>query len=285
MTPGALLLLAVVSLAAGIVSGPRFVRTWLALTLIGAIAGLSAALLVLGGAPDWEWWSEFLVGGEVLHMRLDGVSAVFLVLLSVVGGAGAVYSGEYWSEEHYPASAPRGRAWWSGLVLSMGLVLTSSNGLHFLIAWELFTVCAYFLLTLDRQRREVRAAGWLYLVASQAGTVRLFAFFSTLAARTGSWELGPMREQAGLSPLFWLTLAGFGVEGGRVSVARLAAVGARERAESCLRHYVRRGHQDGHLRAGAVQRLAACAGRGGVGGHWSGRSERAVRHRVRTGAK
>ncbi len=214
MTPGALLLLAVVSLAAGIVSGPRFPRAWLALTLIGTVTTLSAALFVLGGAPDWEWRSDMLVGGEALHFRLDGVSALFLVLLSVVGGAGAVYAREYWSEEQHPASAPRGRAWWCGLVLSMGLVLASSNGLHFLIAWELFTVCAFVLLTLDRQRREVRAAGWLYLAASHTGTVCLFAFFSILAGRTGSWELGPMREHAALSPLFWLALAGFGIKAG-----------------------------------------------------------------------
>jgi hydrogenase-4 component B len=214
MTPGALLLLAAVSLVAGIVSGPWFSRTWLAFTLTGTIAGLTAALSVLLGATDWEWRSAFSLGGELIHLRLDGVSALFLALLCVVGGAGAVYAREYWSEHHYPASAPRGRAWWSVLLSSMGLVLLCANGLHFLIAWELFTVSAFFLVTLDRQRPEVRAAGWLYLVASHAGTVCLFAFFSTLAARTGSWDLGPMREQAGLAPLFWLALAGFGVKAG-----------------------------------------------------------------------
>ena len=178
--------------------GPRLSRAWLALTLAGAIAGSArGAARCCSGATDWEWRSAFPLGGEPLHLRLDGVSALFLVLLCVVGGAGAVYAREYWSEQHYPASAPRGRAWWSALVLSMGLVLTASNGLHFLIAWELFAVCAYFLITLDRQRREVRAAGWLYLAASHAGTVCLFAFFATLAARTGSWDLGPMREHAG----------------------------------------------------------------------------------------
>jgi hydrogenase-4 component B len=214
MTPGALLLLAAVTSVAGIGSGPWFSRTWLAFTLAGATAGLTAALSVLLGAADWEWHSAFSLGGELVHLRLDAVSALFLALLCVVGGAGAVYAREYWSEEHYPASAPRGRAWWSALLLSMGLVLTNSNGLHFLIGWELFTVCAFFLVTLDRQRPEVRAAGWLYLVASHAGTVCLFAFFSTLAARTGSWELGPMREQVALAPLFWLALAGFGVKAG-----------------------------------------------------------------------
>ncbi|NOS71841.1 MAG: NADH-quinone oxidoreductase subunit H [Verrucomicrobia bacterium] len=214
MTPGALLLLAAGALMAGIVSGPWFARSWLTFTLAGAIAGLAAALSVLFGAADWEWWSAFSLGGELVHLRLDGVSALFLALLCVVGGAGAVYAREYWSEETYPASAPRGHLWWSGLVLSMGLVLVSSNGLHFLIGWELFTVCAYFLITLDRQRREVRAAGWLYLVASHTGTVFLFAFFSTLAARTGSWDLHPMQDQAALTPLFWLALAGFGVKAG-----------------------------------------------------------------------
>lgn len=211
---GPLLLLAFVALVTAILVGVRSSRWWLALTVTGAVAGLGAALTVLLGATDWEWRSELSLGGELLHLRLDGVSALFLALLSVVGGTGAVYAQEYWSERHYPASAPRGRGWWSGLLLCMGLVLVSSNGLHFLIAWELFTVCAYFLITLDRRRREVRAAGWLYLAASHAGTVCLFAFFSTLAARTGSWELGPMREQAGLAPLFWIALTGFGVKAG-----------------------------------------------------------------------
>ncbi len=214
MTPGPLLLLALVTLALGVVVGVRHSRTWLALTVAGTVAGLGAALVVLLGAADWEWRNGFLLGSEPIHLRLDGVSALFLVLLSVVGGAGAVYAREYWSEQHYPASAPRGRAWWSVLVLSMGLVLTVANGLHFLIAWELFAVGGYFLITLDRERREVRAAGWLYLAASHAGTMCLFAFFAMLAARTGSWDLGPLRDQAGLAPLFWLALAGFGMKAG-----------------------------------------------------------------------
>jgi len=214
MSPGTLLLLAGVSLMAGIVTGPRYARTWLAFVLGGVAAGLAAALSVLAGSADWEWHSAFLVGGEALYLRLDGVSALFLSLLGVIGGVGAAYAREYWADPHHPDSAPRGRAWWSGLVLCMGLVLVSSNGLHFLIAWELFTVSAFFLVTLDRQRREVRQAGWLYLAASHAGTVCLFAFFGMLAARTGSWELGPWRDRADLQPLFWLALAGFGVKAG-----------------------------------------------------------------------
>lgn len=184
------------------------------LTIAGASGGFLAALTVLLGSGDWEWTSAFLVGGERIHLRLDGLSALFLVLVSVIGGAGASYAREYWSDREYPASAARGRAWWNGLVLAMGLVLILSNGLHFLMAWEAFALSGYFLITLDSRRAEVRKAGWLYLAASHVGTLALFAFFASLAWNLGSWDLGPMNHVPSLAPLFWLALFGFGMKAG-----------------------------------------------------------------------
>jgi len=198
----------------GILAGVCARKLWLASLLMGAAAGLSAAVVGLTSGVVWDWQSSFRLGGEVVHLRLDAVSAFFLALLSLIGGAGAVYAGEYWAEHAHPASARRGRVWWSVLVLCLGLVLVTTNGLHFLLGWELFTVAAYFLVTLDRQRREVRAAGWLYLGASHVAALCLFAFFAILAARTGSWELGPMRDRPELAPLFWLALIAFGLKAG-----------------------------------------------------------------------
>ena len=189
-------------------------RIWLGLTVSATLCGLYAALTILLTGETWLWRGGFALGGEIPFLRLDGISALFLVLVCLVGGLGAVYAHEYWSERHYPRSAPKGRFWWSLLTLSMGLVLTCANGLHFLFAWEAFALSAYFLITLDNDRVEVRKAGWLYLAASHAGTMALFAFFSALAARTGTWELGPVQDQTVLAPLFWLALAGFGVKAG-----------------------------------------------------------------------
>lgn len=211
---GFLLLTAMMTLAAGIAVGAKWPRVWLGLMLAGSAAALAAGLAVLLVGPDFEWRGDFPLGGELPHLRLDALSALFLVLVAVVGAASAAYSREYWSDHHYAASAPRGRAWLSVLVLSMVLVLTISNGLHFLIAWEVFAISGFFLITLKNQRPEVRAAGWLYLAASHAGTIGLFGFFTLLAARTGTWDLGPLREQAALAPLFWLALVGFGVKAG-----------------------------------------------------------------------
>ncbi|MDD2765876.1 MAG: proton-conducting transporter membrane subunit [Opitutaceae bacterium] len=214
MTPGLLLVLAAGGLLAGLIFGPRRPRVWLALTLTGNAAALGAALLVLFHGADWTWRGGWPVAGELPWLRLDGISAWFLALVGVGGGAGAVYAQEYWADALHPDSAPRSRRWWNAMGLSMGLVLLSSNGLHFLIAWELFAISSYFLITLDRERKEVRAAGWLYLAASHAGTLCLFGFFALLAARTGSWELGPLHDRADLAPLFWLALFGFGVKAG-----------------------------------------------------------------------
>jgi hydrogenase-4 component B len=213
VTPGPLLLLAALALAASAVLGRRRPRLWLALATAGAGAGIAAALRVLGGT-DWAWHGTFRLWGEPLQLRLDALGASFLLLVGVVGAAGAVYSSEYWSDARYPVSAPRGRGLWSALLFSLGYVLLSTNGLHFLVGWELFTLSGYFLITLERERHEVRAAGWLYLAASHAGTLCLLAFFALLAAHTGSWELGPLTADAELAPLFWLALVGFGVKGG-----------------------------------------------------------------------
>src|ERR1022692_2105274 len=214
MTPGALLLIALAGMVAGLLGAYRAPRLWLLATLAGTIAAFAAAVWILATGATWDWQTDFILGGERLHLRLDGLSAFFLALMSVLGGVGSLYSREYWPDKQHPVSPPAGRAWWNGLFLGIGFVLVSANGLHFLIAWEIYTMCAYFLITLERQKREVRRAGWLYLAASHVGTLCLFAFFALLAAQTGGWELGPLRDHPKLAPLFWLALVGFGLKAG-----------------------------------------------------------------------
>jgi hydrogenase-4 component B len=214
MTTGIALLVAATAVAGAMLVGRWAPRLWLGLTLAGAAAALVAAVTVLAGGGAWEWRGGAPLLGDPLHLRLDGVSAFFLVLLCVVAAANSVYAHQYWADRTHPRSARRGRIWWSVLLLSMALVLLASHGLYYLVGWEGTTVSAYFLITLDRSQREARSAGWLYLAVSHASVLALFAFFAVLAARTGSWDLGPMRERVGLAPLFWLVLFGHGIKAG-----------------------------------------------------------------------
>ncbi len=150
-----------------------------------------------------------------MNMAITLFGAADAMLTSIlVGGAASVYARDHWADRTHPRSSHTGRVWWSVLLLSLGLVLLVSNGRPFLLAWELFTISAYFLATLNRQPAVVRAAGWLYLRAAHVAVLALFAFFTLLAARAWSWDLGPMRERADLAPLFWLALLGFGLKAG-----------------------------------------------------------------------
>lgn len=203
--------LACLGLATGAGKYPRF---WLVLTGLGTLSALLGALHILLENEVWTWRAGFALGTEIPSIYLDGVAAIFLILISLIGGLSSLYAHQYWSEQLYPASARHGRTWSALLILTMILVVGLANGLLFLLAWEAFAISAYFLITLDKTRSETRRAGWLYLAASHVGTMILFAFFATLAAKTGSWELGPMRDNQALAPFFWLALAGFGVKAG-----------------------------------------------------------------------
>jgi hydrogenase-4 component B len=214
MTTGGMIGAAALAIIVAALSGRWAPRLWLAATLVAAAAAMAAALGILVYGGEWEWWSAAVIAGDRMHLRLDGVSALFIALLCVIGAAGAVYSRSYWPDKAHPRSARTGRMWWSILLLSQGFVLLASQGLHFLIGWELFTLSSYFLITLDRSRRETRAAGWLYLAVSHVAVLALFVFFTGLAARTGSWDLGPMRGATEVAPLFWLALFGFGIKAG-----------------------------------------------------------------------
>ena len=104
---GAVLSLAGLSLRRGHRVGPRFSRTWLAFTLAGTVAGLTAALSVLLGARTGNGAARFPSAASRPPAAGRAERAVPRVA-GRGGRAGAVYAREYWSDQHYPGSAPRG---------------------------------------------------------------------------------------------------------------------------------------------------------------------------------
>jgi hydrogenase-4 component B len=79
-------------------------------------------------------------------------------------------------------------------------------------------VSAFFLVTTEDDKEEVRETGWLYLVATHLATLCLFALFALLHRATGSFTLVPLGDSS-LTPgmataIFALALVGFGVKAG-----------------------------------------------------------------------
>ena len=100
----------------------------------------------------------------------------------------------------------------------MTTLLIARDAVLFLMAFEVMTVSAFFLVTTEDQRPDVREAGWVYLAASHASFVLLIATFTALAALTGSFDLVAVApESIGPGPrsvLFLLALVAFGVKAG-----------------------------------------------------------------------
>ncbi|MFO0983068.1 MAG: proton-conducting transporter membrane subunit [Planctomycetota bacterium] len=190
-----------------------------ALCMLGSAAiGLPAVLGVLasGRAASLAWsWS--LPFGS-LSIRLDVLSAAFLVPVFLVPALGAVYALGYWTEAGRPAAAARHRVFYGLLTAALALVMIAQDGVLLLLAWEAMALAAFFLVTLEDENAEVRASGWVYFAATHLGTLMLYALFCLLRRSTGSFALDPV-VPGGLDPstvgaLFLLALAGFGLKAG-----------------------------------------------------------------------
>ncbi len=93
--------------------------------------------------------------------------------------------------------------------------------LPFLIAWEGMAVAAYLLVVLEHERREVRRAGMIYVVATHVGTLLLFALFAIWAGGASDLSFQTLaahpRFSAGRGAMILaVALIAFGLKAGAV---------------------------------------------------------------------
>ncbi len=191
-------------------------RASAALSVIGSVAGLAAAVGALLAPRAWLLAAPWQVPGGAILLRLDGLAAAFLVVIFLVSGLGAVYGLGYWSVREQPRSAARLRFFYALMTVGLALVVTAAHAVLFLLAWELMAVSAFFLVATDDEKPEVRRAAWVYLVATHAGTACLFAAFALLRAGSGSFAIEKVALSPSASVVFLLGVVGFGMKAGIV---------------------------------------------------------------------
>ena len=216
------LLIALAILAAVIFSAPLRLKVWMALGAVGiiAIAGVIPAIGVLLGGRDVMIvaMQSPLFGAETL--AIDPLSAFMLIVISIAGIATTLYSRGYL--EHYlnkKSSAHISLHYFSlvVMVLSMMMVVVSSGGFSFLLAWELMTIASFLLILFDAQRAEVMRAALAYLVMMHIGFILLVAGFATSHAICGSANFADLPlcfAQGKTLLIFVLFLLGFGMKAG-----------------------------------------------------------------------
>jgi len=186
--------------------------------LVGSCVGSAGALWALT-APAPVTFA--LVSGLPFgpgSLGIDALSAWFLIPVFLVTGASALFGLGYWPAARHPESAARVSFFLGLLAASLTTLLLVRHLVLFLVVWEIMALAAWFALSTEDEKPEVRDAGLLYLVTAHLGVLVLFAMVSLLAALTGSYLFpapGTLPAQGGLaSAIFLCALVGFGLKAG-----------------------------------------------------------------------
>ena len=157
------------------------------------------------------------------HVQLDALSAFFLLPVLGLSALAAIYGSSYLFAYRHEKSLGAPWFFFNLFVAGMVMVLVARTALLFLMAWEVMSLAAYFLVTFEHEKPEVCWAGWVYLIATHLGATFLFLAFLLL----GSVQEGPsvgfdrLRELPAPSAawsglIFVLALIGFGAKAGFV---------------------------------------------------------------------
>lgn len=187
----------------------------------GGLVGLWPALkgLVAGGGESLVLpWG--IPGGE-FHIALDALSCFFLVPVCLLSVLAALYGGGYMAA--YRGRKALGPHWFcfNLFIAGMVLVLAARQVLVFLVAWEVMSLAAFGLVIFEHEKLEVRAAGWIYLMAAHVGAALLMVMFLLLGKPAGSLDFTAMAVAPRLAPglaavVFLLAFVAFGTKAGVV---------------------------------------------------------------------
>lgn len=189
--------------------------------VLGCLIGLVPALRVL-----LEGRAESLrLAWDAAHgdfwIEVDALSAFFLLPVLVLSALAAVYGGSYLLA--FRREKRLGSPWFffNLFVAGMVMVLIARTALLFLMAWEVMSLSAFYLVTFEQEKAEVRQAGWVYLIATHLGVVFLFVAFVLLGHHGESLDFEAFRALPALSAgwsglIFVLALVGFGAKAGFV---------------------------------------------------------------------
>jgi formate hydrogenlyase subunit 3/multisubunit Na+/H+ antiporter MnhD subunit len=192
-----------------------------AFILFPASAALSIALAGIGFAalPAAPEVAILAIGLPDLpfHLRLDALSAFFLVLLGLASAGVTAFAGGYFRAGE---GTPPGLIClqYHVFLAAMALVLLADDAYAFMVCWEMMALSSFLLVTTNHRIPEIQRAGYLYLLVAHIGAIAILLCFGVLQANTGDYTFANMRAQH-LSP-FWascaylLALFGFGAKAG-----------------------------------------------------------------------
>jgi hydrogenase-4 component B len=185
--------------------------------LLAAVLSGVAGASVLTGAP-----AVLDVAGPFpfahLVLRLDALSGLMVLVISVLSAVASIYSFSYVREYSGRGVGAMG-FFFNIFVASMVAVVVADNAFWFLVFFEMMSLASYFLVIFD-QDEEAVSAGFIYFLVAHAGSVAIMAGFFLMANAAGSLDFAAFRttHPSALvgSIVFALSLLGFGAKAGLI---------------------------------------------------------------------
>lgn len=125
----------------------------------------------------------------VMNVRIDKLSAIFLLVLSVLVLCVSIYSIGYTSHYYGKRNVGLFNFLYSTFIVSMIFVLTSANAVFFYISWEAMSLLSYFLVIFESEHEENQKAGTLYIIMTHIGTAFLLIGFMIIYSYTNSFDI------------------------------------------------------------------------------------------------
>jgi formate hydrogenlyase subunit 3/multisubunit Na+/H+ antiporter MnhD subunit len=154
-----------------------------------------------------------------LDLRVDNLSAFFVLALSILAFCVSLYSIGYIS--HYIGKRNVGlfNTLYSTFIISMILVFTTANAISFFICWEAMAVLSYFLVIFESEHKENQKAGTLYIIMTHIASALLLIGFMIIYYYTKSFDIfgsSAAIPAAAKNVIFILFLIGFGTKAGMI---------------------------------------------------------------------
>src|ERR1017187_3658369 len=195
--------------------GGRGERVAAALMVMGALCGIVGAGLAIArptAGIDLDW----PVPGGRFAIRIDGISALFVIQIFLISALGSVYGLGYWKQSEHPRDGRKLRLFYGLITAGMALLVCARNTMLFMAGWEIMALAAFLSLAAQDDQRTVREVGYVYMVATRLATLCLVAMFAVLFVATGTFDFaarGPISPGAANAILI-LALVGFGLKAG-----------------------------------------------------------------------
>src|SRR5438874_6346435 len=151
------------------------------------------------------------------HVRLDPLSAFFLLLIGAASFGVSLFSAGYFRTNE---GTPPGLICFQYHVFlaAMASVVIADDAYAFMVAWEAMALASYFLVTTEHRIPEIRRAGFLYLLIAHIGAIAILLCFGVLQAGGGDYTFDTMRNMtligAWPTAAYFLALVGFGAKAG-----------------------------------------------------------------------